>query len=135
PDSILGAPGLEYIRQWLLTEVRVLASIDLPAETFQPHVGVQTSVLVLEKKSPDETAAEAQAGALLPYHVFMAVVEEGGHDKRGATKYVRDLYGAEVLAEVTELVPQDDGAWLEETRKEKVVNDQTRQVAELFKVW
>ncbi len=45
PDGILGNPDLEYVRYWILQQTRVLASIDLPVETFLPQVGVQASLL------------------------------------------------------------------------------------------
>lgn len=51
PDGILGSPGLGYVREWILRNARVLASIDLHPDTFQPHVSVQTSILVLQRKS------------------------------------------------------------------------------------
>ncbi|MCI8306878.1 MAG: N-6 DNA methylase, partial [Lachnospiraceae bacterium] len=37
PDSILGSPGLGYIREWLIKNHRIIASIDLHADTFQPR--------------------------------------------------------------------------------------------------
>lgn len=40
PDGILGAPGLGYVREWILTHTQVLASIDLHPDTFQPSVSV-----------------------------------------------------------------------------------------------
>jgi type I restriction enzyme M protein len=50
PDGILGSPGLGYVREWILRNTRVLASIDLHPDTFQPHVSVQTSVLILHAR-------------------------------------------------------------------------------------
>ena len=50
PDSVLTNPGLLEVRRWILSRARVVASIDLPAETFQPHTGTQTSVLLLQKR-------------------------------------------------------------------------------------
>ena len=35
PDSILGSPGLGYIREWLIQNHRIIASIDLHVDTFQ----------------------------------------------------------------------------------------------------
>jgi type I restriction enzyme M protein len=58
PDGILGSPGLGYVRQWILNHTKVLASIDLHPDTFQPDVSIQTSVLVLQRKSADLIAAE-----------------------------------------------------------------------------
>lgn len=37
PDSILGSPGLGYIREWLIKNHHIIASIDLHADTFQSH--------------------------------------------------------------------------------------------------
>ena len=37
PDSILGNLGLEYIRQWLIEKTRIVASVDLHVDTFQPR--------------------------------------------------------------------------------------------------
>ena len=51
PDSILGSPGLGYIREWLIRNHRIVASIDLHVDTFQPRNGTQTSVLFLQKKT------------------------------------------------------------------------------------
>ncbi len=72
PDGILGSPGLGYVRQWILRNTRVLASVDLHPDTFQPSVSVQTSVLVLQRKTSEEIAVEDAAGRLREYAAFMA---------------------------------------------------------------
>ena len=41
PDSILGAPKLGYIREWLIKNHRIIASVDLHVDTFQPRNGTQ----------------------------------------------------------------------------------------------
>ena len=58
PDSILGSPGLGYIREWMIRNHRIIASIDLNVDTFQPHNGTQTSVLFLQKKTQEQRDAE-----------------------------------------------------------------------------
>ena len=58
PDAILGAPGLQYLRQWILENAKVVASIDLDKDTFQPKNGTQTSVLFLVKKTKKEIEFE-----------------------------------------------------------------------------
>ena len=58
PDSILGNPGLGHIRQWLLEKTRIIASVDLHADAFQPRNGTQTSVLILQKKTQEEINEE-----------------------------------------------------------------------------
>ena len=61
PDGILGSPKLGYVREWILRNTRVLASVDLHPDTFQPHVSVQTSVLILERKSDAESPLRQRA--------------------------------------------------------------------------
>lgn len=96
PDGILGNPEAEYIRAWILTHCQVLASIDLPVETFLPQVHVQASLLFLRRKSLAEMDAEA-LGHTQDYPVFMAIAETIGHDRRGNPIYVRDSNGAETV--------------------------------------
>ena len=75
PDSILSNPGLLYIRRWLLANTRVIASVDLPKVTFEPHTGTQTSVLLLQKKTSAEISTEEEMERLRDYEVFMAIPE------------------------------------------------------------
>lgn len=100
PDGILGSPGLGYVREWILRQTIVLASIDLHPDTFQPHVSIQTSVLILERKAPHLVDVEQAAGRLNDYKVFMAVANHIGHDKRGTRTYVRNKDGSEVVQEI-----------------------------------
>jgi type I restriction enzyme M protein len=93
PDAILGAPGLLYVRYWMIKNCRIVASIDLHPDTFQPRNGTQTSVLILQKK----TEEEINRGILSDYEIFMAQVKQIGHDKRGNTVYRRDEEGEEIL--------------------------------------
>ncbi len=103
PDGILGNPGDEYIRWWVLRRAWVLASVDLPVEVFivEANVNILTSILVLKKKTEAELRAEAVSGAKA-YPVFMAVAEKVGFDRRGNTLYKRSPDGEELLEEVTE---------------------------------
>ena len=133
PDSILGSPGLGYIRQWILGEAKVIASIDLHADTFQPHTGVQTSVLILQKKSDDERFREAVSGPL-PYNVFMAVVNKVGHDKRGNVIFKRDKYGNEILITEQQDIWQGENHIVSET-KVKIIDDETPEVVSKFNEW
>ncbi len=135
PDSILGSPGLGYIRQWLLQETKVVASVDLHQDTFQPHVGVQTSILIVQKKTLAEKKEEQNRGFLTPYNIFMAIVEKVGHDKRGNTIYKRDENGYIVLEEIEEAFPQEDGSMKIERHKEKIIDDQSIYVPDKFKKW
>ena len=138
PDGILGSPGLGYVREWILRHTRLLASIDMHPDTFQPHVSVQTSVLVLERKSEEAARRSNREGDATAYPVFMALGNHIGHDKRGNRMYVRDDRGNEVLEsvdeEVTEYVDGDPFV-RRQTTKRKVVDDNTPQIAMAFRQW
>ena len=138
PDGILGSPGLGYVREWILRNCRVLASIDLHPDTFQPFVSVQTSLLVVQRK-PDELVKLEQAkGKMNDYQVFMAVANHVGHDKRGNTTYVRDRKGNEIVEEVTAQVKEyENGVPVIRSQRvrSKVIDDNTRQIAQQFRTW
>jgi type I restriction enzyme M protein len=131
PDGILGTPGLGFVRQWLFANTVILASVDLHADTFQPGTSVQTSVLVVRRKSENELR-------LMPdYSVFMAICDHVGHDKRGNTVYLRDDEGYEVTAEVEDAVAVQADRLNEESFKThaRVVDDNTLQIANSFREW
>lgn len=138
PDGILGSPGLGYVREWILRNTHVLASIDLHPDTFQPFVSVQTSILVLKRKTPELIAVETAAGKLNDYSVFMAVANHIGHDKRGNKNYVRDRKGNEVIEIAEELVKEWDGevpTYQRQTTSRKIVDDNTQQIAQEYRRW
>ena len=97
PDSILNNPGLKFIRRWLLENTRIVASIDLPKETFAEGGGVPNpSVLVVQKLTRNEVLL-AQSGALNAYDIFMAIPKKVGINKRGNPEYVRNRDGFVIL--------------------------------------
>ena len=97
PDGVLGNPDNEYIRYWIMANCQVLASVDLPVETFLPRTGTQTSVLILRRKSEQEKLAESLSGEPTDYQIFMALAKYVGKDRRGQIVYVRDPEGREVV--------------------------------------
>jgi type I restriction enzyme M protein len=103
PDGILGNPGDEPIRRWILEHCWVLASVDLPVETFivEANVNILTSLLFLKKKSREERIAESLHEPV-DYPVFMAVAEKVGFDRRGNTLYKRSPDGEIILIEQEE---------------------------------
>jgi type I restriction enzyme M protein len=104
PDGILGNPGDEPIRRWILDHCWVLASVDLPVETFivEANVNILTSLLFLKKKTQQERMAESLSGQPVDYPVFMAVAEKVGFDRRGNTLYKRSPDGEIILEEQEE---------------------------------
>jgi type I restriction enzyme M protein len=138
PDGILGSPGLGYVREWFLANTRVLASIDLHPDTFQPNVSVQTSVLVLQRKTFEETALENAAGRKRNYKTFIAVANHIGHDKRGNKTYVRDKKGNEIVEEFEETTKEYEHGkpiYRKQKSQRKVVDDNTLQIAQAFRKW
>ena len=136
PDGILGNPGDEYIRWWILRNAWVLASVDLPVETFiaEANVNILTSLLFLKRKTDDEIRGEDLGGAV-DYSVFMAVAEKVGVDRRGATVYKRTPDGEEIIQEVDESERiRVGGQNVVRTlrRKVKIVDDDLPVIAEKY---
>lgn len=140
PDALLGSPGTGYIREWLIKNTKIIASIDLHEDTFQPRNGTQTSVLILQKKTEEEISKEETTGQMADYNIYMAIVDKIGHDKRGNTLFKRDNDGNEIM------VPEKQNIYkLDETSsgsktaqmesREKVVDDQTVLVPNIFRKW
>ena len=139
PDSIFSSPGLEFIRVWLIQNTRIIASIDLHADTFQPHNGTQCSVLFVVKKTDEEKQADKDAGQIMDYEIFMGMIEHIGHDKRGNTIYKRDNEGNLVMkqsvVEVRDVNVDGNISYRKETMEEKIVDDQTILVKNVFEKW
>jgi type I restriction enzyme M protein len=100
PNGILGNPGDEPIRRWILRNCWVLACVEVPVEAFivEANVGILTSLLFLKKKTDEEMDAEAQ-GYVTEYPIFMAVAEKAGVDRRGNPLYKRNPDGTERVVE------------------------------------
>lgn len=126
PDSILGAPGLLHIRKWLLQHTHIIASIDLHADTFQPSTGVQTSLLIVQEKTIEELKEPNRS-----YSIFMAMIDNIGHDKRGNPVYKKDNDG-EIL--YFKKIKRLDSGDVEEYN-EPELNDQTTLVPGVFNEW
>ena len=140
PDNILGAPGLGYIREWLIKNHRIIASVDLHVDTFQPRNGTQTSVLFLQKKTSEQKYEEEKSGIMADYNIFMAMVEKVGHDKRGNPTFKRDKEGNEILVpdKNSVLVLGETGEGdrtVAHEQKRKVEDDQTPDVPVIFSEW
>lgn len=119
PDSILNNPGLEFIREWIFRRARIMASVDLPKETFAMSGGVPNpSVLLLQRLSKEEIKL-AEADALDDYEVFMSIPRTAGQDKRGNPIYYRTPDGFEILNE----------------QQEPCVDDEIPMVADSFMKW
>ncbi len=137
PDGILGNPGDEYIRWWILRNCWVLASVDLPVEVFivEANVNILTSLLFLKKKTNQEIQAE-DLGAKTDYPVFMAVAEKVGFDRRGNTLYKRSPDGEELVKDIIEVERiRVGGKQVTRTlrRKQKMVDDDLPIIGEAYR--
>lgn len=83
PDGIFGNDTAGYIREWLKKQGRIIAVIDLPLETFSPNTTTKTSVLIFEKRKPEDIPND--------YEIFMAIADSCGHDRRGGETEEDDI--------------------------------------------
>jgi type I restriction enzyme M protein len=135
PDSILSNPGTKVIRQWILRNAWVIGSIDLPRETFQPKVGTKTSLLMLQRKTPEEVELSDAGASQMAYRVFMGLAENIGHNKRGVAIYKRSSDGEILLNEIERrFVRSNNGQKVVEKVRsyEPVIDDDLSPITEDF---
>jgi type I restriction enzyme M protein len=137
PNGILGNPGeqMEFVRWWMLRNAELLASVDLPVETFLPQVWVGASCVLLRRRATDELRLVG-ATPTRQRPVFMAIPRECGHGRRGEVRYLRGPDGSELIT-TKELVErrERDGKIEQETRMRafKEVADDLPWVAAEFR--
>jgi hypothetical protein len=87
PRQILSGhdASMMEIRKWILRNMKILAVVDLPPETFQPYTGTITSLLFAERVSTPITE---------DYDIFMGVADYIGHDRRGNPMIARNPDGS-----------------------------------------
>jgi len=108
PEGVFGNPTDRYIFEYIFQNVKVLAIISCPHETFQPSTHTKTSVLFLEKTLNDKK----------DYNIFMAVAKKAGHDKNGKPIYKMDENGEYVLDKNGDRIIDDDLPIIAERYKE-----------------
>jgi type I restriction enzyme M protein len=124
PDGILGNPGeqMEGVRWWMLNRMELLASVDLPAETFLPQVSVQASCVFLRRRDSSELQLMGTEGP--PQRpVFMAIAEQCGHGRRGETRYVRAPDGTEVFRMKEVVERREQGSKIIERRRKRELRE------------
>ena len=137
PDGLLGNPGDEYIRWWILRHCEVLASVDLPVEPFKVTIKeygltpALPSFLVLRRRSQQELINTEHP----EYKTFMAVVDRAGVDARGNLLFQRGLDGEELVfgAEVIERVREAGKVEIRRAiRRARRIHDDLPLVAEKY---
>jgi type I restriction enzyme M protein len=138
PDGILGNPGDEYVRWWILRHCEVLASVDLPVEPFKVTVKdygltpALPSLLVLRRRSQEELINTEHP----EYKVFMAVVDRAGVDARGKLLFQRAPDGEELIFDEEVIERVREGGVVEirhTTRRNRRIHDELPLVAEKYK--
>jgi len=76
PQGKFNNSSLAFIREWILKKARLLAVVGLHPNTFKPHTGTKTSVLFVQKYTPEQLARIAQvhdqvAGACPDYEAHI----------------------------------------------------------------
>lgn len=108
PDGILNNPGLAFLRDWLVRHSRIVASVDLPKETFGRNKGVNNpSVLIAQKFTKDEMRDAAKGRIDTTYEVFMCTPNTSGIDKRGNTVFLRHPNGEFIINDEGKRIPDD----------------------------
>ena len=97
----------QYIRTFVNEHARILAVVGLHINTFKPHTGTKTSVLLLQKWNDDPAL-----GPLCPrtddYPIFYAMSESGGKDNSGNYIYAKDTDGQYRLDKSGHLIVDHD---------------------------
>jgi type I restriction enzyme M protein len=137
PNGILGNPGeqMEAVRWWMLRNMELLASVDLPGEAFLPQVSVQASCVFLRRRDPSELTMAGTRGPK-QQAVFMAIAENCGHGRRGETRYLRRPDGTEDSIEETVTTRWERGKTVEireRTRKARILADDMPWIAEQYR--
>ncbi|MFE5736597.1 methylation-associated defense system DNA methyltransferase MAD2 [Streptomyces celluloflavus] len=139
PNGILSNPGPtdEAIRRYILEHCWVLASVELPVETFivDANVNILTTLLFLKRKTEQEVR-NWRMKTEKPYPVFMAVAEKVGFDRRGNELYKRTPDGEPVVetsVEIERLNIRGKQVTRPLTRSKKVIDNDLPVIAEKYR--
>jgi type I restriction enzyme M protein len=138
PNGLLGNPGDEYVRWWILHHCEVLATVDLPIEPFKVTLKdyrltpALPSLLVLRRRGNDELMHTTHP----EYWVFMAVIHRAGVDARGKQLFKRAPDGEELIFEDEVIERVRAGGEVESRtvrRRQRHVDDELPPVAKSYR--
>lgn len=112
PKSFLDTQTYRPGRELLFRECRLLAVINCHKNTFQPHTGVRTCLIVLQKNDGKEYDSN--------YHIFMAISRKVGQDSEGVPIFKRDAQNKHIDELDEDL--SDIGAAFDNFRKGSLVH-------------
>ena len=104
PKSFLDTSTYRPARTLLFRECQLLAVVTCHKNTFQPHTGVRTALIVVRKR-----AAPSRAPSEDP-PVFMAISRAVGQDSEGVPVYARDATGT-ITDEIDEDLSDIASSW------------------------
>ncbi|MEY4768798.1 MAG: hypothetical protein RL637_1437, partial [Pseudomonadota bacterium] len=81
----------KYIRNFISEKCRILAVVGLHGNTFKPHTGTKTSVLLVQKWD-DKLCPKKE-----DYPIFFATMQKSGKDNSGEKIELKDSQGAFIL--------------------------------------
>ena len=140
PDGLLGNPGDEYVRWWILRHCEVLASIDLPVDPFKVTLKdyrltpALPSLLILRRRSDEELKRTVHPD----YWVFMAVVDRAGVDARGNLLFERAPDGEELVFDDDVIERIRIGGQVQSRtvgRRQRHVDDELPAIAERYRAF
>jgi type I restriction enzyme M protein len=112
PYQILSGPQTYFVRNWILKNTQIIAVIDLPSQTFQPHTGTKTCLLIIKKLAKPLASIKD----ICAYNIFMACPKWIGHDRRGNPVFKKGVDGKETNEILTDF-PEITAAFQEYKEK------------------
>ena len=112
PNGNFENPSLEYLRYYIKLKAKILAIVNLPPETFIPFgTGVKTSLLFLEKETPNEIKQNP---------IFFGRVRKLGYqgNKNGTALYQKDKYGQVIKNQEGQPILDEDFSVIVDAYKE-----------------
>ena len=103
PDGDLTNSSLDYVRNFIDENAKIIAIVSLPNDTFtHSGAGVKASVMFLQKVSKEKLKSIKKKD----YKIFTAVIEKIGYDIRGRTVFKKDSHG-NILKKEVDIVNYD----------------------------
>ncbi|MRJ06980.1 MAG: SAM-dependent methyltransferase [Epsilonproteobacteria bacterium] len=107
PQGVFNNANDRYIREFIMRKARILAVIGLHGNSFKPHTGTKTSLLLLRKWREDELD-EGGNPKIKDYPIFFAVSKIPFKDNSGNYIFVKDENGNLVFDEKGNPIYQTD---------------------------
>jgi type I restriction enzyme M protein len=93
PQGRFNNPSDQRVREFIMERCRLLAVVGLHPNSFKPHTGTKTSVLLVQKWNNDPSSGPI-CPAVEDYDIFFATQRVEPVNNRGQKVYVREAGGA-----------------------------------------